>query len=87
MCLVQAHEVMPDEKRKTQGEECGRALEKRSATSNNFAKEASMRSQEQILSLDKRPFICVIRRRTALQFPHLLIPFTEFYKFLAIIFN
>jgi hypothetical protein len=64
MCLVQTYKVMPTEKQKSQTEECGRALEKNGGTRNSFAREASLRSQNQILSIDKEPFICVIRRST-----------------------
>jgi len=51
MCLVQAYKVMPAEKQQMQVDERRRTLEKNGATGNNFAREASLRSQDQNLSI------------------------------------
>jgi hypothetical protein len=65
MCLVQAMAVTPSAKQQAQeksAEEPWRTMARRET---RFAKEASMRSQDQKLSVDKKPFICVMRRRAA----------------------
>jgi hypothetical protein len=73
MCLVQAIAMTPSAKQQEQEESAEEPWRTMARLETSFAKEASMRSQNQIFSVDKKPFICVMRRRAALHLRLLLV--------------